>query len=34
LVTLEGRDHMTAPADPRFKEAVLEFLDAARVSHT
>jgi pimeloyl-ACP methyl ester carboxylesterase len=34
LVTLEGRDHLTAPADPRFKEAVLEFLDAARVSHT
>ncbi len=26
---LEGRDHMTAPADPRFKEVVLEFLSAA-----
>jgi pimeloyl-ACP methyl ester carboxylesterase len=26
LVMLEGRDHMTAPADPRFKEVVLEFL--------
>jgi pimeloyl-ACP methyl ester carboxylesterase len=29
LVMLEGRDHMTAPADPIFKEAVLEFLRAA-----
>jgi pimeloyl-ACP methyl ester carboxylesterase len=29
LVMLEGRDHMTAPADPRFKEAVLEFIHAA-----
>jgi pimeloyl-ACP methyl ester carboxylesterase len=29
LVILEGRDHMTAPADPQFKEVVLEFLDAA-----
>jgi pimeloyl-ACP methyl ester carboxylesterase len=29
LVMLEGRDHMTAPADQRFKEAVLEFLDGA-----
>ena len=29
LVMLEGRDHMTAPADPRFKEVVLEFLGAA-----
>jgi pimeloyl-ACP methyl ester carboxylesterase len=28
LVMLEGRDHMTAPADRRFKEVVLEFLDA------
>jgi pimeloyl-ACP methyl ester carboxylesterase len=28
LVMLEGRDHMTAPADPRFKEAVLEFIRA------
>ena len=28
LVMLEGRDHMTAPADRRFKEAVLEFLGA------
>ncbi len=29
LVMLEGRDHMTAPADPRFKEVVLEFLVTA-----
>jgi pimeloyl-ACP methyl ester carboxylesterase len=29
LVMLEGRDHMTAPADPRFKEVVLEFLATA-----
>jgi len=29
LVMLEGRDHMTAPADQRFKEVVLEFLGAA-----
>jgi pimeloyl-ACP methyl ester carboxylesterase len=29
LVMLEGRDHLTAPADPRFKEVVLEFLLAA-----
>jgi len=29
LLMLEGRDHMTAPADDRFKDAVLEFLDAA-----
>jgi len=29
LVMLEGRDHMTAPADIRFKEAVLEFLGSA-----
>ncbi|MGH7925574.1 MAG: alpha/beta fold hydrolase [Candidatus Binatus sp.] len=29
LLMLEGRDHMTAPADPRFKELVLEFLVAA-----
>jgi len=29
LVMLAGRDHMTAPADQRFKEAVLEFLSAA-----
>src|SRR6202162_3772655 len=28
LVMLEGRDHMTAPTDQRFKEAVLEFLRA------
>ncbi len=28
LVMLEGRDHMTAPADPRFKKVVLEFLRA------
>jgi hypothetical protein len=26
---LEGRDHMTAPADSGFKRAVLEFLSAA-----
>jgi pimeloyl-ACP methyl ester carboxylesterase len=29
LVMLEGRDHMTAPADLRFKEVVLEFLSEA-----
>ena len=29
LVMLEGRDHMTALADPRFKDVVLEFLAAA-----
>ncbi len=29
LVMLEGRDHMTAPADERFKRAVLEFISAA-----
>ncbi len=29
LLMLEGRDHMTAPADQRFKEVVLEFLSAA-----
>jgi len=29
LVMLEGRDHMTAPGDPRFKEVVMEFLGAA-----
>jgi pimeloyl-ACP methyl ester carboxylesterase len=29
LVILDGRDHLTAPADPRFKELVLEFLDVA-----
>jgi pimeloyl-ACP methyl ester carboxylesterase len=29
MVMLEGRDHMTAPADPRFKDVVLEFLAAA-----
>ena len=28
LVMLEGRDHMTAPGDPRFKKAVLDFLRA------
>ena len=28
LVMLEGCDHMTAPADRRFKDAVLEFLGA------
>jgi pimeloyl-ACP methyl ester carboxylesterase len=31
LVMLEGRDHLTAPADPHFKDAVLEFLSAAPV---
>ena len=29
LVMLDGRDHMTAPSDQRFKEAVIEFLRAA-----
>jgi pimeloyl-ACP methyl ester carboxylesterase len=29
LVMLEGRDHLTAPADQRFKEVVLEFLRSA-----
>lgn len=29
LAMLEGRDHLTAPADPRFKKAVLDFLRAA-----
>ena len=29
LVMLEGRDHMTAPTDQGFKEAVLEFLRCA-----
>jgi hypothetical protein len=29
LLMLEGRDHLTAPADRRFKDAVLEFFDAA-----
>ena len=29
LVMLDGRDHMTAPADPRFKDVVLDFLAAA-----
>ena len=28
LVMLEGRDHLTAPADRRFKEVVQEFLSA------
>jgi len=27
LVMLEGRDHMTAPTDQRFKEVVLEFFE-------
>jgi pimeloyl-ACP methyl ester carboxylesterase len=31
LVMLEGRDHMTAPADPRFKKAVLEFLETVPI---
>jgi len=30
LVMLEGRDHLTAPADPRFKQVVIDFLGAAR----
>jgi pimeloyl-ACP methyl ester carboxylesterase len=29
LVMLEGRDHLTAPAHPQFKQIVLEFLAAA-----
>jgi pimeloyl-ACP methyl ester carboxylesterase len=29
LLMLEGRDHLTAPADQRFKNAVLEFLAAS-----
>ncbi len=29
LVILAGHDHMTAPADPRFREVVLEFFRAA-----
>ncbi len=29
LVMLEGRDHLTAPADQRFKEVVVEFLGTA-----
>jgi len=29
LVMLEGRDHMTAPSDQRFKEVVLEFIRTA-----
>jgi pimeloyl-ACP methyl ester carboxylesterase len=29
LVTLEGRDHLTAPADPHYQEAVLEFFKSA-----
>src|SRR5271154_1472730 len=29
LVMLEGRDHMTAPADQRFKDVVMELLSAA-----
>jgi pimeloyl-ACP methyl ester carboxylesterase len=29
LVMLEGRDHMTAPADRRFKDAVIGFLAGA-----
>jgi len=29
LVMLEGRDHLTAPADQRFKDVVLEFVAAA-----
>jgi pimeloyl-ACP methyl ester carboxylesterase len=29
LVMLEGRDHLSAPADRRYKEAVLEFFKSA-----
>jgi len=29
LVMLEGRDHMSAPADPGFKDAVFEFISIA-----
>jgi pimeloyl-ACP methyl ester carboxylesterase len=29
LLMLEGRDHMTAPADRRFKDAVIEFFAGA-----
>lgn len=29
LVTLEGRDHLTAPADPLYQKAVLEFFRSA-----
>jgi len=29
LVMLEGRDHLSAPADKRYKEAVLEFFKSA-----
>jgi pimeloyl-ACP methyl ester carboxylesterase len=32
LVMLDGRDHMTAPADPLFKESVLEFFRAVTPS--
>jgi pimeloyl-ACP methyl ester carboxylesterase len=31
LVMLEGRDHMTAPVDPGFKKAVLEFLETVPI---
>jgi hypothetical protein len=29
LVMLEGRDHLNAPGDKRYKEAVLEFFKSA-----
>ncbi|MGH7925939.1 MAG: alpha/beta fold hydrolase [Candidatus Binatus sp.] len=29
LVMLEGRDHLTAPGDPRYQQAVLEFFKSA-----
>jgi pimeloyl-ACP methyl ester carboxylesterase len=29
LVTLEGRDHLTAPGDPLYQKAVLEFFKSA-----
>jgi pimeloyl-ACP methyl ester carboxylesterase len=31
LVKLEGRDHLTAPGDPRYKEEVLKFFQSAPV---
>ena len=29
LVMLEGQDHLSAPSDPHYKEAVLEFFKSA-----
>jgi hypothetical protein len=31
LVMLEGRDHLSAPGDQHYKEAVLEFFKSAPV---